>query len=139
MGAEDRREWIEAASTHSFPLFGETFISLEEVNEYRDAQKQKFRKELTDQLQCLNSMRNLEKKETLDHAHAKARENVRQMTRDRKAERDRLARQGQDMVNSWDRDLRLQHIKKAILSGKDVVRQTLGPGDIPCNSVAKGH
>lgn len=67
--AEDRREFIEAASTHSFPLFGETFISLDEVQEYRENQKQQFRKELTDQLQCINTMKNLKAKEDTDHAH----------------------------------------------------------------------
>lgn len=128
--AEDRREFIESASTHSFPLFGETFISIEEVTEYRANQKKQFRKELEAQNEVINTMKNLEKRELLDHAHIKAEENIVNMIRDRKAERDRLSKQGRDMVANWDRDLRLGHIRKAILSGKDVVRQTLGPGDV---------
>ena len=37
--AESRREFIEAASSHSFPLFTETFISLPEVEEYGEEAK----------------------------------------------------------------------------------------------------
>lgn len=128
--AEDRREYIEAASSHSFPLFTETFISLDEVNQYRADQKRIFREELDHQLMTINTMKNLRKKEDNDYAYDKKVTNIGQMTKDRKAERDRLAKQGRDMVASWDRDLRLQSIKKAILSGKDVVRQTLGPGAV---------
>jgi len=128
--AEDRREYIEAASSHSFPLFTETFISLDEVEAYNKQVKKDFRKELTDQLECINTYKTLEKKKELDYAaHAKYK-NIGEMTDGRKKERQRLAQQGRDMVQSWDRDLRLGNIKKAILSGKDVVNQTLGPGAI---------
>eukprot|EP00928_Gymnodinium_smaydae_P090053 TRINITY_DN73903_c0_g1_i1.p1 TRINITY_DN73903_c0_g1~~TRINITY_DN73903_c0_g1_i1.p1 ORF type:complete len:320 (+),score=76.23 TRINITY_DN73903_c0_g1_i1:71-961(+) len=134
--AEDRREYIEAASSHSFPLFGETFISLEEVNEYYANRKKQFRQELNDQLLCINTMKNMQKKKDRDHAEAKQRENAMQMVYDRKKERARLAEQGRDMVASWDRDIRLGNIKKAILSGKDVVRQTLGPGAVPADGAS---
>merc|ERR1712048_539663 len=121
--AEDRREFIEAASSHSFPLFTETFISEDEVNKYRADQKRIFREELDQQLTTINTMKNLRKKEDNDYANEKKVNNISQMTRARKAERDRLAKQGRDMVASWERDLRLQ-------SGKNVVRQTLGPGAV---------
>lgn len=129
--AEDRREFIEAASTHSFPLFTETFISLEEYNQYLEDRKKNFHKELTAQLQCINTMKALEAKDNRDQALHNNKMNTFSMGKDRKAERDRLKNQGRDMVNSWDRDLRLHHIKKAILTGKDVVRQTLQPKDLP--------
>lgn len=64
-------------------------------------------------------------------------QNIRQMTRDRKAERDRLSNQGREMVKSWDRDIRMGEIKKAILSGKDVVKQTLVPGALLGNEGAR--
>jgi len=69
--AEDRREYIEAASSHSFPLFTETFISLDEVNQYRADQKRIFREELDHQLMTINTMKNLRKKEDNDYAYEK--------------------------------------------------------------------
>eukprot|EP00927_Polykrikos_kofoidii_P057603 TRINITY_DN51759_c0_g1_i1.p1 TRINITY_DN51759_c0_g1~~TRINITY_DN51759_c0_g1_i1.p1 ORF type:complete len:287 (-),score=53.29 TRINITY_DN51759_c0_g1_i1:85-945(-) len=128
--AEDRREVIEAASAHSFPLFTETFISLDEVNAYRDNQKKIFRQELTDQLACINTMKNMRKKEDLEHALSKNSLNIGEMGRARAAERHRLQQQGRDMVASWDRDIRLTNIKKAISGGKDMVKETLRPGQL---------
>jgi hypothetical protein len=126
--AEDRREFVEAASAHSFPLFTETFISLDEVTAYREKQKQIFRQELKDQNECIDTMKNLQKKEELDFTYDRDKNNILQMTRDRKAARDAKVKLGKTMVASWDRDLRLQNIKKAILSGKDM-SSTLGPGE----------
>lgn len=128
--AEDRREYIEAASAHSFPLFTETFISLDEVNAYRDNQKKIFRQELTDQLACINTMKNMRKKEDLEHAKMKNSLSVVDMANSRAKERQRLQQQGREMVASWDRDIRLTNIKKAILSGKDMVKETLTPGAV---------
>ena len=48
--AESRREFIEAASSHSFPLFTETFISLPEVEEYERRRKEHWRLELDHQM-----------------------------------------------------------------------------------------
>merc|ERR1712183_568235 len=44
--AEGRRDFIESASAHSFPLFTETFISQDGVAAYRKPQKERFREEL---------------------------------------------------------------------------------------------
>eukprot|EP00929_Paragymnodinium_shiwhaense_P010729 TRINITY_DN115649_c0_g1_i1.p1 TRINITY_DN115649_c0_g1~~TRINITY_DN115649_c0_g1_i1.p1 ORF type:complete len:297 (+),score=91.13 TRINITY_DN115649_c0_g1_i1:145-1035(+) len=132
--AEDRREYIESASTHSFPLFTETFISLDEYEAYRQAQKVTFRKELSEQLESINTMKMIQKKKDRDWAMERNNNNIGDMTKSRRDERDRLKKQGQDMVASWDRDLRLQNIKKAILSGKDMGRETQtlgGSGAMP--------
>jgi len=134
--AEDRREFIEAASSHSFPLFTETFISLDEYNAYRDNQKKIFRQELDDQMTCIKTMKNLQAKQDRDHAHAKHVQNISELTRSRQDERDRRVQVASKMVNSWDRDIRMHNIKKAILNGKDVVQQTLGPGALQAGSEA---
>jgi len=137
--AEDRREFVEAASAHSFPLFGETFISLDEYNAYLKGQKDSFRTDLTDQLLRINTMKNLKKKEDKDWAESRRVQCVSDMQKDRKAERSRLANQGKDMVASWDRDIRLQNIKKAITSGKDVVKETMKPGALAATGSSMGR
>merc|ERR1740122_872888 len=47
--AETRKDYIEAASLHSFPLFTETFISETEVEAYNKRQKELWREELDQQ------------------------------------------------------------------------------------------
>jgi hypothetical protein len=118
--AEDRREFIESASTHSFPLFCETFISATEVEEYRQAQKMKFRAALDEQTTIQKTMKNLEEKKYNDQALANNRQNVLSMGRDRGREAQRLRNQGQTFVKSWDRDKKLSAIREAIRSGKDM-------------------
>lgn len=118
--AETRKEYIENASAHAFPLFGETFISKEEVDAYYADQKKKFRDELDAQMTVSKTLRNIEEKKASDLTLAANSKNVIVMNRDRNAERARLAQQGQDMVASWERDIKLKAIKEAIHSGKDM-------------------
>lgn len=128
--ADTRREYIEAASTHSFPLFTETFISLTEVEEYRRKQKEQFRAELDMQKQTITTMRNLADKKDHDLANSKISGNLSSMHRARADERENMLSTRRELVNNWDRDIRLRTIKKAILGGKDVVRDTLGGGSV---------
>jgi len=121
--AENRREYIHNASAHSFPLFTETFIDLEEFERIRKEQKELWRKELDQQKMTNDMLRNIEERKVKELADKKHRENIRTMTRDRGMEYDRLANQGREMVNSWERDIRLKSLKKSIESGQDVVKE----------------
>lgn len=120
--AEGRREYIESASSHSFPLFTETYISLPEVEEYERQRKIRWREELDQQKKVNDMLRNIELKAFQDASHERNATNIKTMRRDRGSERERLAMQGKDLVRNWDRDVRLKDIKKAIHSGKDVVQ-----------------
>jgi len=117
---EMRKEHIEAASTHSFPLFTETFVSQTEVEAYRKQQKEQWREELDEQMLTNQMLRNLEEKKHHDTAIQKHHENVTNVIKERGHERHRLQQQGRDLVNSWDRAVRLNSIKKAIQTGKNV-------------------
>lgn len=128
--AEARKEYIENASAHAFPLFGETFISKEEVDQYYADTKKKFRDELDAQMMVSKTLRNIEEKKASDLTLAAASKNVIVMNRDRNNERERLARQGQEMVTSWERDIKLKNIKESIRCGKDMT-QTLQRGGSP--------
>lgn len=125
--AESRKEYIENASAHAFPLFGETFISAEEVDQYYKDQKKQFREDLDAQMVVSKTLRNLEEKKFSDNTLANNSKNVIVMNRDRDLERQRLVRQGHDLVNSWQRDVKLKSIKEAIRTGKDMT-QTLRRG-----------
>eukprot|EP00931_Biecheleriopsis_adriatica_P011715 TRINITY_DN112794_c0_g1_i1.p1 TRINITY_DN112794_c0_g1~~TRINITY_DN112794_c0_g1_i1.p1 ORF type:complete len:281 (+),score=78.30 TRINITY_DN112794_c0_g1_i1:48-845(+) len=121
--AEARREFIEAASSHSYPLFTETFISLPEVEEYHRKQKEGWRKELDAQKVTNDMLRNIEIKKYNDAAIEAYHKNVKNMTKARKDERDRLVNQGKELVNSWSKDVMLKDLKRAIEAGKDVVKE----------------
>lgn len=125
--AEGRREWIEAASSHSFPLFTETFISLPEVEEYQRNQKIEWRAELDAQMVTNKMLHNIETKKFNDQAAIDYKKNVKNMTNDRRSERERLVNQGRDLVHNWERDIRLKDIKKGIEVGKDLVRELENP------------
>lgn len=121
--AETRKEYIEAASSHAFPLFTETFISLDEVNEYRHKQKMTFRSELDAQLQCINSMKNIQKHKDQVMADRRHKENVKSMSKGRHEEHSRAKQLGADLVKAWDRDVRLKSIRAAIDSGKNMSKE----------------
>lgn len=124
--AETRREYIQSQSAHSFPLFTETFIDEEEYERVRKRQKELWREELDQQMVTNNMLRNLEEKKHRDLAAKKLRDNLQSMTRDRGSEYERLANQGRELVSSWERDIKLKTLKKAIVSGKDVTQEIVG-------------
>merc|ERR1711933_58135 len=69
--AHHRKEFIEAASSHQFPLFTETFISQVEVDAARKAAKEQFREDLNNQMTTSNMLRNLERRRHEEHARKK--------------------------------------------------------------------
>lgn len=121
--ADRRREFIEAASSHSFPLFTETYISLDEVNEYHKQQKVAWRLELNEQKLVNDTLRAIQEKKLQDHVKKQQKQNIVTMTRERGQERERLVTQGREMVSSWERDIKLKTLKKAMAQGKDVVNE----------------
>ncbi|CAE7222136.1 unnamed protein product [Symbiodinium natans] len=125
--AEARREYIEAASSHSFPLFTETFISLPEVEEYERQRKEHWRMELDQQMATNKILQNLELKKHHDMALASYKDNVKRTTQARRDERQRLASQGRELVASWERDIRIKDLKRAMEVGKDVVNEIDDP------------
>merc|ERR1711972_788703 len=118
--AETRREFIEAASSHSFPLFTETFISETEVEEYRKKQKEKWREELNQQARVNQTLRNVEERAKHDHALEMQASNLASMGKNRDKEFSEKMRKGVELKAAWDRDIRLKGIQKAIVSGKDM-------------------
>eukprot|EP00933_Yihiella_yeosuensis_P016711 TRINITY_DN1416_c0_g1_i1.p1 TRINITY_DN1416_c0_g1~~TRINITY_DN1416_c0_g1_i1.p1 ORF type:complete len:302 (+),score=53.20 TRINITY_DN1416_c0_g1_i1:58-906(+) len=125
--AERRREYIEAASSHSYPLFTETFISLPEVEEYERQRKINWRKELDLQKKTNDMLRNIEEKKNKDQFREMLAQGVKSMKAGRMAERHHLVAQGKELVRAWERDVRLKDIKKAIDCGKDVVQELESP------------
>ena len=125
--AESRREYIEAASSHSFPLFTETFISLPEVEEYERKRKANFRRELDNQMATNQILHNLEIKKHHDRAIEMYKENVEKTRKDRRDERNRLASQGRELIASWERDIHLKDLKRAMEAGRDVVKEIDDP------------
>lgn len=123
--AEVRRDHIHAASSHSFPLFTETFIDEEAYDKIRQKQKEHWREELDQQMVTNSMLRNIEERKGRELARRKQVENVVSMTKERELESRRLVHQGQDLVCSWDRDLRLKTLKKAMDSGRDVTREVM--------------
>jgi len=121
--AEGRREYIQNASAHSFPLFTETFIDLEEYERVRKAQKEKWREELDQQMMVNKTLLNIEEKKARELAKKNHRENLASMTQARGGEWERLAKQGRELVNSWDRDVRLKSLKKSMETGRDVTKE----------------
>jgi len=117
---EKRRSYIEAASAHEFPLFTETFINEQELEEYRQSVKKNWRDELTQQKQTTDLLRNLVVKRDKEHAANRLQESIKSMQTDRHAELDRKMNERTQLRGSWERDIRLKSIKKAILSGKDM-------------------
>lgn len=121
--ADTRREYIQNASAHSFPLFTETFIDLEEYERIKKEQKDLWRKELDQQKMTNDMLRNIEERKARELSELKHRENIQTMTRDRSKEYERLAKQGREMVNSWERDVRIKALRKAMENGADVTHE----------------
>jgi hypothetical protein len=117
--ADARKKFVESASAHNFPLFTETFISQDEVDEYRKDVKKNFRAELDLQQKTTQTLKNILVKKDQIYAAAKLEANIRTMQNDHKNEHIEKVAKGQEMMRVWDRDIRLKNIKNAILSGKD--------------------
>lgn len=121
--ADARKKFVESASAHNFPLFTETFISQDEVDEYRANVKKTFRKELDIQQMTTKTMRTVLDKRDQMLATEKLKQNVKDMQADHKREHEEKIAKGQEMMRVWDRDIRLKNIKNAILNGKDATKE----------------
>jgi len=121
--AHSRKAFVEAASAHNFPLFTETFISQDEVDEYRKNVKIDFRAELNQQKQTTDTLKNLLVKRDKIYAKEKLDNNLKMMMDDHKHEHEEKLRKGNEMKRVWDRDIRLKNIKLAILAGKDATKE----------------
>lgn len=121
--ANTRKSFVEAASAHNFPLFTETFISQDEVEQYRKDVKVNFRQELEAQNKMTNTLKNILVKKDRIYAQEKLVANIKTMQDDHKAVHHEKTRKGNEMMRVWDRDIRLKNIKNAILSGKDATKE----------------
>lgn len=117
--AGTRKQFVEAASAHNFPLFTETFISQDEVEQYRKDVKINFRKELDLQKNVSDTLKNILIKKDKIYAAEKMDANIKKMKDDHAADGTNKITKGKEMMRVWDRDIRLKNIKNAILSGKD--------------------
>lgn len=139
--AETRREYIEAASSHSFPLFTETFISVDEVEAYHKKQKEKWREELNMQAKVNQTLRNVEERAKHDHALVQQSLNLKNMGASKEKDVSHKLALGRELKAAWDRDIRLKGISKAILTGRDMTfhagvenSKFPRPGDTPGNT-----
>jgi len=121
--AHTRKSFVEAASAHNFPLFTETFISQDEVDQYRKDVKKQFREELDLQHKMIKTLRNINTKQDHIHAQQKIADGIKKMQADHKHDHEEKLRKGTEMMRVWDRDIRLKNIKNAILSGKDATKE----------------
>lgn len=121
--ATTRKGFVEAASAHNFPLFTETFISQDEVEQYRKDVKVQFRQELDAQTQTTQVLKNILVKRDKIYAAAKMDANIKAMQADHATVHVENRRKGTDMMRVWDRDIRLKNIKNAILNGKDQTKE----------------
>lgn len=121
--AQTRKGYVEAASAHNFPLFTETFISQEEVDQYRKDVKENFRKELDLQHKTTQTLKNMLVKKDRIYAAHKLDSTVKKMQADHAFDHHEKRRKGDEMMRVWDRDIRLKNIKNAILSGKDATKE----------------
>lgn len=117
--ANTRKSFVEAASAHNFPLFTETFISQDEVDQYRKDVKVNFREELDEQHKMTQVLKNILVKKDRIYAAEKREANIKKMQDDHAFDHVEKIRKGNEMTKVWDRDVRLKNIKNAILSGKD--------------------
>jgi len=121
--ANTRKNFVEAASAHNFPLFTETFISQDEVEQYRKDVKVNFRKELEAQNKLTQTLKNILVKKDKIYAAEKTANNIKKMQADHANDHIEKLRKGTSMMANWDRDIRLKNIKNAILSGKDATKE----------------
>jgi len=121
--AEARRDFIHAASSHSFPLFTETFIDEEEYERIRKEQRDNWRLELDQQRITNDMLRNIEERKHIDLAKKNQKENYAKMSRERAQEFDRVTDMGRDLVKSWDREVRLKTLRRAMETGRDVTKE----------------
>merc|ERR1711865_391836 len=115
--ANTRKSFVEAASAHNFPLFTETFISQDEVDQYRKDVKVNFREELDQQHKMTQTLKNILVKKDRIYAAEKRETNIQKMKDDHAFDHVDKIRKGNMMTKVWDRDVRLKNIKNAILSG----------------------
>jgi hypothetical protein len=120
--ATTRKSFVEAASAHNFPLFTETFISQDEVEQYRKDVKRDFRVELDAQNQVTQTLKNILVKKDRLYAADKMATNIAMMQADHAKVHHEQVRKGNEMMRVWDRDIRLKNIKNAILNGKDATQ-----------------
>lgn len=120
--AEKRKEYIEAASSHSFPLFTETFISETEVEKYRQWTKDQLRADLDRQRVTQGLLRNKVIKRDKDWAQDKLLDSMKQMKKDRELDFAKKMAEKEELTKAWDHDIRIARIKHGISKGKDVTQ-----------------
>lgn len=121
--ANTRKSFVEAASAHNFPLFTETFISQDEVDQYRKDVKVEFRKDLDAQNRVTQTLKNILVKKDRIYAEQQMTKNIKNMQDDHSNVHHEQRRKGNEMMRVWDRDIRLKNIKNAIFAGKDATKE----------------
>merc|ERR1719324_2262762 len=94
--ASTRKSFVEAASAHNFPLFTETFISQDEVDQYRKDVKKNFREELDLQHKTTQTLKNMIKKRDRIYADNKLNENITKMQKDHAHDHHERMRKGNE-------------------------------------------
>jgi hypothetical protein len=124
--AHERREHIENASSHAYPLFSETFIDEAEVQRIRKNQRERWREDLNHQMVTQDVLKNIEAVRHRDLVQQQKTKHLVSMQRERGLEQQRLRRQGKELVAAWDKDLQLKSFRKAVLDGKEQPPHTPG-------------
>jgi len=140
---EARSTWIEAASSHSFPVFAEYCIPEQEVKDFFQSQRALLKTELDGQVLMNNTLRHIEEKKERDWAAARVTENRQVMARQRYEERERFKKLNADAVDHWDHEVELKRMKKQILASTKAqerrdVPPSRGPGARSTSSCSLG-
>jgi len=121
---EDRRAAVAAASAHAFPGFSEPPES--DIAVLVKTKQEKMREALDLQIQTNNALRDLarEKEKQLDESQRVA--NMRDMQTTQERERQRREEEKRQLAESWNREVKIKHIWKAIED-----HATVPPGKSP--------
>lgn len=109
-----RREDIEAASSHDFPKFTEP--PEKELKDFMHGQQARMRADLDEQVRTNNTLRNLSKQKERSLEISQIEANRQEMALLRDAERAKKAYDREAMATAWNADIRMKNIWKAIES-----------------------
>lgn len=119
---EQRKEDIEAASSHDFPKFQD--VPESERKEFNHGQQARVRNELDEQVRTNNTLRNLQKQRERALEVNQLEANRREMGMLRNAERAKKAFDREALTTSWNSEIRMKNIWKAIESHTKVGAQS---------------
>lgn len=109
---EGRKTFIENASAHEFPVFTEPPANV--LAEKMKKQQDKMRNDLDHQVRTNNTLRNVAKQRERELEANQLEANRQEMAMLRELQRLKRDHEKDSLQNSWNREIRMKHIWKAI-------------------------